>query len=288
MSSIAYLSDEKMIEFHRSNGNRRINFWRLSTKNFDRFDVGSLLFFIDKRYIHPSTKEKGIIGYGRARDIRTMSVKRTWTEYESLNGFKDYESFEATIKAAAKDDVLPKQIQSIELDHVVFFKSPLYLSEVNFDLPQRLESFIYLLDEGRDVALDLLMKADDLGIDQWFVAMNASIEMDIIYEDIREQTIRNALSKVSVEWTQLQENLTFSIKHASRVGPLAYDYSERVTKVYLPCSSLKNQFYEIVGMATWIKKELEGVNLEFYVVLKNQVDDFTQRLNLMNLKPLYI
>ena len=86
MSSIAYISDERMIEFHRSNGHRSINFWRLSTKRFERFDVGSLLFFIDKRYIHPVTKEKGIIGYGRARSVRTMSIKRTWDEYQYMNG----------------------------------------------------------------------------------------------------------------------------------------------------------------------------------------------------------
>ncbi|MDE8070272.1 hypothetical protein PT191_06680 [Erysipelothrix rhusiopathiae] len=44
MSSIAYISDEKMVEYHRTNGNQTVNFWRLSLKGFERFDVGDLFF----------------------------------------------------------------------------------------------------------------------------------------------------------------------------------------------------------------------------------------------------
>ena len=62
MSSIAYVSDDRMLEFHRMSGNTSMNFWRLSLKNFERFSIGDLLFFIDRRNPHPLTKEKGIIG----------------------------------------------------------------------------------------------------------------------------------------------------------------------------------------------------------------------------------
>lgn len=288
MSSIAYISDERMIEFHRSNGHRSINFWRLSTKRFERFDVGSLLFFIDKRYIHPVTKEKGIIGYGRARSVRTMSIKRTWDEYQHMNGYKDYPSFHESIMNATKDGEAPKQIQSIELDHVVFFKGPVFLSEVDFVLPSRLESFLYLVDGGRDVAIDLLKKAETIGIDQWFAAINARVEMNLIYEDIHEQTIRNAISDIAVTWTQLQENLTYNIENASRIGPIAYHYTERLTKIYLPSSSIKNHFYELLGIITWLKKELEVYQLEFVIVSKTSMRDFEDQFKRLKLTPLYI
>ena len=55
MSSIAYVTDEKMIEYHRLCGNRRINFWRLTShKEFTNFHPGELLFF----YTRPNNSRK--------------------------------------------------------------------------------------------------------------------------------------------------------------------------------------------------------------------------------------
>jgi hypothetical protein len=65
MSSIAYITDKNMIEFHRLNGNSTINFWRPSIgKRFTDFHPGDLLFFLAKGTERGSTKEKGLIGYG--------------------------------------------------------------------------------------------------------------------------------------------------------------------------------------------------------------------------------
>lgn len=49
MSSIAYITDSKMIQYHRLNGNRSLNFWRPSVNmNFSDFNKGDLLFFLAK------------------------------------------------------------------------------------------------------------------------------------------------------------------------------------------------------------------------------------------------
>lgn len=287
MSSIAYISDEKMLEYHRSCGNRHINFWRLSIKKFERFGDGDLLFFIDKRHVHPQTKEKGIIGYGRARKIRTMSVKRTWTEYEEMNGYQSYQLYKEAILNISKDNVIPKQIQSIELDHVVFFKGPVYLSEVDFELTRNLESFTYLRN---NVAQEFLEKSDRIGIDSWFALMNQNIEINLIYEDIQEQKIRNVLSKINIDWTYQQEMLLNNIEDIQKIGPLGYRYNEMKSDIYIPCSSLKNQYYEILGIATWIKKELEDFKFNAYVVMRNtgSHDDQQKYLKSSNLMPLYI
>ena len=49
MSSIAYITDHQMIEYHRLNGNRIINFWKPSTmKKISDFNPGDYLFFLAK------------------------------------------------------------------------------------------------------------------------------------------------------------------------------------------------------------------------------------------------
>ena len=49
MASIAYITDKKMIEYHRLNGNHSINFWKPSnTKKISDFHNGDLLFFLAK------------------------------------------------------------------------------------------------------------------------------------------------------------------------------------------------------------------------------------------------
>ncbi|CAM2829355.1 hypothetical protein [Erysipelothrix tonsillarum] len=292
MSSIAYISDEKMIEYHRINGNQTINFWRLSVKGFERFDVGDLLFFLDKRLIHPKTKEKGIIGYGRAKNIRTMSVKRTWEQYDQMNGYTSYETFEEAILNLTKDNSLPRQIQSIELEQVKFFAAPIYLNEVDFKLTKRLESFTYLEEDHSDVSLKLLEKGKRIGIDEWFTIIHdhALSEKDI-EEDIHHQRIRDVLSKIRCEWTNIQETMIQTNELIYKVGSIGYTYhGAKQASIYLPCSSLRNQIYELLGISWVIKKELEDIKFSFVICTKNQTspEPYKALIHRMNLELLDI
>lgn len=66
MSSIAYITDQNMIEYHRLHGNNRIVYWRPSgKKKFQFFQHGDYLFFLTKGTEKGIQREKGIIGYGR-------------------------------------------------------------------------------------------------------------------------------------------------------------------------------------------------------------------------------
>ncbi|MDE8330150.1 hypothetical protein PT249_07915 [Erysipelothrix rhusiopathiae] len=287
MSSIAYISDEKMVEYHRTNGNQTVNFWRLSLKGFERFDVGDLLFFLDKRYTHPQTKEKGIIGYGRAKTIRTMSVRRTWDQYGTMNGYTSYDMFEEAILNRTKDNKLPKQIQSIELEDIKFFAAPIYLHEVDFKLTKRLESFTYLEDEENSIVLNLLNKGLEIGIDQWFTKVHKhALGVKDIKEDIDHQRLRDVIASIRTEWTQIQETMIPSNEEIYKIGSIGYTYKgNKKAAVLLPCSSIKNQIYPLLGISWVIKKELDDFKFSISLCIKNQsvtqpYQDLIQRMNL--------
>ncbi len=132
MSSIAYISDEKMLDFHRKSGNRSINFWRLSRKKFGRFHPGDLIFFLDKSQLHPETKEKGLVAYGRLKEIDSLSLKTMWERYETKNGYPHYEGLVEAIQSSNNDDEIKGRIQSLVLEDLIFFHSPVFLSDLVF------------------------------------------------------------------------------------------------------------------------------------------------------------
>lgn len=88
MASIAYITDRNMIEFHRLNGNRTMNFWRPSnSKKFTDFKPGDLLFFLAKGSERGRHREKGIVGYGRFQKAHTLSFRQMWNVYGTENGY---------------------------------------------------------------------------------------------------------------------------------------------------------------------------------------------------------
>ena len=88
MAAIAYVTDEKMIEYHRFKGNDTIVFWRLSEKNFSDFKTGDLLFFLAKDNETKQTKEKGLIGYGCYKNSQSMSIDNLFKKYGDLTGYQ--------------------------------------------------------------------------------------------------------------------------------------------------------------------------------------------------------
>ena len=87
MSAIAYITDSKLLEMHRLNQNKEMNFWRLNTTyKFTNFNCGDLLFFLSKDKEHMRHKEKGIVGYGRCVAFNSCSINTMWKRYGQLNG----------------------------------------------------------------------------------------------------------------------------------------------------------------------------------------------------------
>lgn len=285
MSSIAYISDEKMLEFHRLNGHQSINFWRLSKKKFDRFFYGDLVFFLDKRQQHPYTKEKALVGYGRLVLIQTMSVKRMWETYTTQNGYPDYESFQEAIRDASPRQNIPAQIQAMYLENVMFFRKPIFLSELEFSLKRNLESFTYLVQDSEDLSVPILKMAEKEGVDAWFEAMNEPIQASQFHDDIQEQRIRKILADIDVSWNQLQLSIARKYKHVQGV---AYAMREGYLDIYIPISYYKKQRYLLYGIVYKIKNELKDMNVRFYAISKNDATDFKEELISLNIEPVRI
>lgn len=162
MSSIAYITDSKMIELHRLNNHKSMNFWRLSTNiNFSNFSNGDLVFFLSKDKDHMNQKEKGIVGFGRLENIEIDTIKNIWDKYKKLNGYNSLEEFKDAIIKASKIKELPEEISSLYLENVTFFQ-PIYLSEVGFKISNNIESYIYLEDEYTNKLLNIAKSSVDI------------------------------------------------------------------------------------------------------------------------------
>ena len=147
MSSIAYITDSTMLENHRLLRNKTMNFWRLSTNiNFSDFGIGDLVFFLSKDRVHRRKGEKGIIGFGRLKELRVYSPSTMWRKYGKDNGYISKKSFEDALKKVSKDNKLPSKISSMYLTDVVFLQTPTYLSEYGMQISKQVESYVYLND----------------------------------------------------------------------------------------------------------------------------------------------
>lgn len=168
MSSIAYITDRDMIEYHRLHGNKKIVFWRPSSqKNFQHFYIGDYLFFLTKGTEKGKNKEKGIIGYGRCFKERAWSVQQAWNQYGIMCGYGSLEQFQNAVISVNKAHELPKQIHCLLLERVIFFQAPIYLSEFSIHISKQIESYIYLDQERVELDVQLLEKAMEIGTDMW-------------------------------------------------------------------------------------------------------------------------
>ena len=178
MSSIAYISDAKMLEFHRLQNNRKMNFWRLNNKGFTDFCQGEFIFFLSKDRRMMRNREKGIIGYGTLEGIDSLSVRKMWNKYGSYNGYSSYEEFSETLNKLSDKGETPKKISSLVVGDVVFFQGPIYLSEFDYNISRNIESYTYLEDK---VTVSILKKASEIGRDVWtHPEKENKVDLDII------------------------------------------------------------------------------------------------------------
>ena len=153
MSAIAYITDSKMLELHRLNNHKQVNFWRLSNNmNFSDFCEGDLVFFLSKDKEHRKKKEKGIVGFGRVISFELSSIRSMWDKYGVLNGYNSLIEFKEAIIRVSKDKKLPQKISSFLLDDVTFFQ-PVYLSDCGMEISSNVESYVYLKPEETVIKL---------------------------------------------------------------------------------------------------------------------------------------
>lgn len=274
-----------MIEYHRLKGNQTMVFWRFSLRQFARFVPGDLVFFIDRRARHPYTQEKGIIGYGRCKEIRNNSIKQVWNKHESNTGYRNYKEFTNAIRFYRKNDHrLPNQIQTIELENVLFFQTPIFLSEVGIELSDQLESFTYLEREGMDLSTELLKLAKQIGLDEWMISQNENISLSNVEHDYKEQLVRNKLSTIQAPYIKEQFRQIKNHTESVAVGNIHYQYSNNRICIYLSMTS-KNQFFSLVGLKTLIDKILETSEIDYFLLTSLTLDEaMLMNLALLNLE----
>lgn len=168
MSSIAYITDQNMIEYHRLNGNTSMNFWRpSSSKNISDFKPGDFLFFLAKGSQRGPLREKGIAGYGKLIKTHRLSFDQMWRKFKNLNGYATKEELYEAIVKVTKDKKMPEQLTCMELEEVVFFQSPVYLSDLGMEISNNVESYIYLDRDDMMITSKILAEADQIGVDVW-------------------------------------------------------------------------------------------------------------------------
>ena len=191
MSSIAYVTDSNMIEYHRLCGSRRFNFWRLSARAaFSDFRKGDLLFF----YAYGrNKKKKGFVGYAHFDGARKLSLKQMWKEYGTLNGFDTRADLEEAIRRASRDHEVPERMSCLLLSDAVFFSEPVYPKEANIEVNEKLESYMYLDRNDPEATLRILRIARQKGIDPW--ASSQSDEPENVFELDETREILAAIAK---------------------------------------------------------------------------------------------
>lgn len=235
MSCIAYVTDSKMLELHRLNNHKTMNFWRLSNNmSFSDFSYGDLVFFLSKDKEHSNNKEKGIVGFGRLVSMNLCSVNKMWEKYEELNGYRSLEDFTAAIAKVSKDKKIPKKISSFYLESVTFFQ-PIYLSECGMNISNNVESYIYLSDDVSDKLLSLAKDNRDL----WssFSDGNDTIEQEELLRSLFETH-----SKIKDVPYNLKQEKTISEKMKELCNGEYRRMNNSVNEVYY----LKDKYLEIV------------------------------------------
>ena len=270
MASIAYVSDQNMLDFHRINGSQEIVFWRLSTKKFSSFMPGDLLFFLSKAPETIKNNEKGIVGYGCYVDNREMTIENLWKKYGDKTGYSSKENLINAIQRTNKSDKLPEKISCLFLKDVIFFQGPVYLTELGINIPKNLESFTYLDAQEGHVTLELLQKVKEIGLDYWSAAMSGKIvDLDSFNREVLKYQIATVYESMNI--TTIQKSQVFQ-KHCFNMykneNPVWVNrdqnsfivYGEPNILYYVYNSSMrdsKENFIKLLGQIIYIKNCLK-------------------------------
>ena len=284
MASIAYISDRTMLEYHRLNGHNEINFHRpASDKKFSNFTEGDLLFFLSKS--NSKVSDKSLLGYGRLKEIDSLSINKMWDKYHTLNGFNDKEKMIDTITRKTKNNITPKQMDCLLLENVIFFQTPIYLSEIGINLSKNLEGYIYIDRKGSINTSKILEIAKSDGIDMWSNLNDNEIENNDIFEyDQIRQTLSNSLivikefnlnNKESREFKKVVNYYLININYYFVTGSnlILYKIDKNKVKILIPVTNTNQNhrlFREVVAFAYLYKNEVsKGLNekyeLEVYI-----------------------
>ena len=186
MSSIAYTTDQEMIEYHRLCGNRDVNFWRLSARaGFTDFKRGDLLFFY--AYGQSSKRKKGFVGYAHFHSTSRLSLNEMWKRYGTANGYSSKERLKEAIEMSSRSGTVPETMNCLHLKDCVYFSSPVYPNEAGLKINEKLESFTYIDRDDPTATVRILRIAEERGIDLWAKSQNYEPDSVFALDEVRQQ-----------------------------------------------------------------------------------------------------
>lgn len=293
MASIVHVTDKDMIEFHRLNGNDSFNFWRAGSKmKFADFKVGDTLFFLAKG--SERKREKGIIGYGKCKQITSCSFNTMWKKYGTLNGYLTKNSCAEAIIKVNKDKKMPDKMTCILLEDVAFFNSPVYLSEFNAKLSNKLESYTYIDKGNQCLSEKIILKAMSFGVDLWTSKLSEEEFKRKLYQDAVRQALSYVYLKIKLNETKYIKQLMKKyneINNGEFINGSLADSIEWNDKTTVNVPMLVNDFNKIQGtlghiilfkkMLTTINSEYEKIN--FDIVSLNIQEDIEEKLKSFNI-----
>ena len=276
MSSIAYISDAKMLEFHRLQNNRKMNFWRLNNKGFTDFCQGEFIFFLSKDRRMMRNREKGIIGYGTLEGIDSLSVRKMWNKYGSYNGYSSYEEFSEALNKLSDKGEMPKKISSLVVGDVVFFQGPIYLSEFDYNISRNIESYIYLEDK---VTVSILKKASEIGLDVWtHPEKENKVDLDIIRVELFEalDAVR-ALEYKKSELKAIRSLIPDRCEILKDHQDLGFEIDEN--RVIIHAFLINDKYQnELTGYLVLLKKQILGILDKEIVIEFNTGNDLMDEI----------
>ena len=243
MAAIAYITDKNMIDFHRLNGNHTINFWKPSTsKKISNLKQGDLLFFLAKGTERGKQKEKGLMGYGKLQKSYTVSFQAMWSKYEIQNGYATRDELEEAICKVTKNHQLPNMLNCLQLEEVVFFQYPIYLSEIGMQVSNKLESYLYIDKEDLYNTDRILKIANQFGVDVWSKVFEQEHTHNF-KKDAQIQIIHNIYEVIKSNY--------YSTYEEARLAHFIQDYQKHHTNTQAIRNS-KTEFIEIREDRLWI------------------------------------
>lgn len=297
MSSIAYVTDEMMLEYHRLCRNRTILFWRISSKKkFSDFRKGDLLFFF-ARTTH--SRKKGLVGYAHFDSVKRLSLKQMWRMYGQATGYDNETYLTEAIEKASKGNI-PKQMSCLYLTDVVFFITPIYPEEVNLDIPKNLESYCYLDRNDPKITVNILKKAEERGIDIWsadnstppeeiFAKDEVRHQIAVIHKEIgkeagsekeRNQTYKLAKLKVALEgWEMVRGSRTDCLRVDTNTITIAMPFVCQANDKDL---RVREYIGRIAMYHMWLKKAHIDKRLSFMVLghsIPQEITDYVEQFN---------
>ncbi len=302
MASIVYITDRQMLEYHRINGNRTMNFWRPgSMRTIADFEPGDFLFFMTKGTERGRSKEKGLVGYGKFVKSETTGIKQMWKKYKEENGYTNELDFTEAVIKVTKNKKMPERISSLYLEGCTYFQSPIYLSEIGIKVSNSIESYIYPDKYDPNATQKILKTAREIGEDPWIAMINNE---DYVLTNFLDDEIRYVISNTVNHYDRIyydkerkkaQKISRLLQKQVIRQNPIEavksstiYSISLQTGRVelFVPFVSLNKQktsrIQTLIGHCSILKESLKQklpqMNVEVTIVFKEMMEEEIENL----------